>query len=356
MKVLLIWDRVGDYHRARITALENLLGKENVFSADIGDEDSLYNWQSTQNNENHYCLSIKSVEEKDITTRLKNLIKIIKKNKISHIALSGYGRSIYILYILLLKIWGKKVILFAESWYPSAPLTELFKSVFLRLFCDAVFASGERAKIHFTENLLIQAHRVKTGYSVVDNKHFTRKPTYTKPEVKKILCIARFNEVKNIDTLIRAYNRSAISKTYKLQIVGGGPLLSRFQKYGQENKNIKISEWVDYQVLPQIYHQATVFVLPSVFEPWGLVINEAMAAGLPIIASSLCGCIPELVDEKNGFIFNARTIEDLVEVFDYFAQLPDEQIEKLGKNSTEKIAAFTPQTWAETLISFHKKK
>ena len=78
--------------------------------------------------------------------------------------------------------------------------------------------------------------------------------------------------------------------------------------------NVCFTGFVNQSALPRYYGACDVFVLPSIDEPWGLAINEAMCAGLPIVASSEIGCVPDLVrDGGNGLLFPAGNIAALAE-------------------------------------------
>ncbi len=101
-----------------------------------------------------------------------------------------------------------------------------------------------------------------------------------------------------------------------------------------------------------------VFVLPSYSEPWGLVVNEAMAAGMPVIVSEKCGSAPDLViDGENGFTFNPYEISEMTQKMEHFIQNPA-VIPIFGEKSKEIIKKFSPEQVAkemyqgfETLVS-----
>jgi glycosyltransferase involved in cell wall biosynthesis len=77
-------------------------------------------------------------------------------------------------------------------------------------------------------------------------------------------------------------------------------------------ENVHFHGFANQSVLPQIYGAADVFVLPSENEPWGLAVNEAMCAGLPIVASAEVGCVADLVQPHvNGQTFTAGDVEGL---------------------------------------------
>ncbi|MEO6965377.1 MAG: glycosyltransferase family 4 protein, partial [Acidobacteriaceae bacterium] len=89
------------------------------------------------------------------------------------------------------------------------------------------------------------------------------------------------------------------------------------------------------------YDLCNVFVLPSIHEPWGLVINEAMNAGRAIVVSDQVGCQPDLVmDGSNGQLFPARNVAALADALEHIL-LSDDQCRTMGKRSLESIQAFS---------------
>ena len=122
---------------------------------------------------------------------------------------------------------------------------------------------------------------------------------------------------------------------------------------------ITLEGWKPYKDLPALYANATCFVLPSSFEPWGLVVNEAMAAGLPVIVSEEVGCQPDLVGKQNGWVFKAQKEEELVIVLNELGQKEPEEIEEMGKASLAKIQNLGLDFWCSQLIkafSINKEK
>jgi glycosyltransferase involved in cell wall biosynthesis len=90
------------------------------------------------------------------------------------------------------------------------------------------------------------------------------------------------------------------------------------------------------------------FVLPSSREPWGLVVNEAMASGLPVIVSRKCGCAEDL-DENgaNGYLFDPSSDEELSGHLLAMSEAPDSLRERMGRKSLEIIDGYSPRHWAE---------
>jgi SAM-dependent methyltransferase len=101
--------------------------------------------------------------------------------------------------------------------------------------------------------------------------------------------------------------------------------------------------------LPKYYGLASVFVLPSLIEPWGLVVNEAMACGLPILASRSSGCAYDLVHEgENGFRFDPRDPEALAGLMLRMSS-GEVDLQAMGNASRRIISQWTPATFASSL-------
>ena len=350
--ILLVWDRIGDYHRARVRALRSVVGDKMVYTADLAAADNLYKWHTEESN-THYILSTKTAEQRDIRNRLKNFRKILREKDIKYCCLAGYGKIEYLLMIIAAKLSGRKVLLFSESWYGQRTLFNIIKSWFLKIFVDAFLVSGIRARDFAKDVLRINPAKIAIPYSVVDNAHFANSNGYN-PDTRTMLCMARFSKEKNQEFLINAFLKSSLSESWTLKLVGAGPLKEDLEQKFKEKLNITLCNWAAYNDLPNIYHNSSMFVLASTFEPWGLVVNEAMSAGLPCVVSNAVGAMPDLVDSSDGFTFDENNELSLVEVFNRISTLSPDELNKMSRAAVERISHFTPEIWAEQVVKLLK--
>jgi glycosyltransferase involved in cell wall biosynthesis len=349
--MLLVWDRMGDYHRARWRAVEASFSDRKVYGADFGANDKLYSWHNTQSHPNYFQLSLKSPDQFDVK-RLVKFCWALSTQKIGTVGVAGYGHVEYVFFLLYARLTGRKVILFAESWYPSGKLKDAVKSFFLKWCCRGFLVSGARAYDYFSLHLKIPVNRIRIGYSVVDNQHFEAPPGFLRVKKEKIiLCIARFSQEKNLPVLVDAFDQSRMPKNgWKLMMVGGGQLKNQLEQ--QSGDHIQFLDWQDYEKLPALYHQASLFILPSLFEPWGLVVNEAMAASLPIILSSQVGCLPDLLKAgQNGWSFSPGDNKGLIDILNTISLLSILELDQMGDISRKMIGTFSPSFFATNLRS-----
>lgn len=134
---------------------------------------------------------------------------------------------------------------------------------------------------------------------------------------KVILFVGRLETVKNISILIKAFGElKKIDSELALFIVGDGTEKENLMKLVKEHKieDVYFEGYITFPENVKYYQMADVFVLPSTYEPWGMVINEAIIMGLPVVVSSHVGCRADLVREgENGFVFEDNNVIALAE-------------------------------------------
>ena len=242
-------------------------------------------------------------------------------------------------------------------------LAELIKRIVVSLF-SAGLAGGDLQK-EYLVSLGLPRHRVFTGYDVVDNEYFATNAVHVRenqtafrkelklPE-KYFLASARFVPKKNLRRLMEGYAlyRSLVGPNHwKLVLLGDGPLrpeLVTLRHKLELTSDILLPGFIQYRQLPAYYALADAFVHASSTEQWGLVVNEAMAAGLPVIVSNRCGCVPDLVAEgKNGFTFDPASVKGLGKLMADMSRLSERRLEEMREESRRIIAGFTPAHFAK---------
>lgn len=184
----------------------------------------------------------------------------------------------------------------------------------------------------------------------VDNDYFMGYPK-TEKEGVTILFVGSLIEKKRPRDLLKAYEELTTYNlqptTYKkinLVFVGDGPLRKDLEIYVKDNnlKDVIFAGFKNQNEISRYYAMADIFVLPSgMGETWGLVINEAMCFGLPIIASDLVGSAKDLVrHSENGYVFQCGDISQLAEFLKDLIQDSDRR-KVFGNKSLEIIKKYS---------------
>jgi glycosyltransferase involved in cell wall biosynthesis len=159
-----------------------------------------------------------------------------------------------------------------------------------------------------------------------------------------ILYAAKFQRRKRPDDLIRAAHRlEQMGVSCHLVLVGSGEMEQELRSLadGLKLRTVHFAGFVNQNLLPKIYGASDVFVLPSEDEPWGLAVNEAMCAGLPVVVSREIGCVPDLVqDGGNGRLFDCGDVDALAAALAGLAQSPELR-KKMGDVSREIISRWS---------------
>lgn len=161
-----------------------------------------------------------------------------------------------------------------------------------------------------------------------------------------ILSVGRIVHLKGYDVLLRAV-ASLKKPSWGLYVVGG-KVTEELQKIIEEEKltNVHFIDFILPEKLKNYYLAADFFVLPTRYDPWGLVINEAMAAGLPVVTTYACGAGTEMVQNgKNGFLYEAEDIfalktflQELTESYEERQSQAEEALKTAREYTLEKMA------------------
>lgn len=168
---------------------------------------------------------------------------------------------------------------------------------------------------------------------------------------KNILFIGRFVPIKGLNCLIDSWNSIHDKKGWTLTLVGNGELDNKTLL----DDSILVKPFADQEELSKYLQISGCFVIPSIKEPWALVIHESAAAGLPIIASNDCGAVPHfVVNGFNGYTFSHAKVGDLKDKLEMIINTSDDELLNMSYNSRELSKRITPHIVAQTLISIIK--
>lgn len=239
---------------------------------------------------------------------LRNVItlkRILKNHPTHEVVAGGWSSSYYLLTALLSpKRRNGAIIESGISESSQKGLKALVKKLFLKRM-STVYVPGEPHK-HLISALGFKGEICTTGGVGLIN--YTAIPQFRPIRcVKHFLYVGRLVEQKNLVNLIRAFNSMP---HLHLHIIGYGPLMPRLKSMA--GSNIIFHGEVANRELPLYYKKYDALILPSESEPWGLVVEEALAWGMPVVASPAVGCKELLQKPEVGIVHRCSTPDEII--------------------------------------------
>jgi len=254
---------------------------------------------------------------------------------------------------------GAKRVLWAESNEFDSH-RHLAKELIKRLFvkhCDLAHVYGTSSR-RYIERLGMPAERIYAKRAVADTSLFFESNELgpPRPIQKQLIYVGRFAKEKNLEFLLRAFSRLKQDRddpALVLSLVGYGPLESELRNLtitlGLENAVRFLGKALQAE-LPAILRRADAFVLPSIYEPWGLVANEAMLCGLPVLLSTQCGCTADLCQTNTGWSFSPWDLRALTNLLLVVSSTPQQRLREMGHAAAKLASVYSPDNCA-TIVS-----
>lgn len=253
-------------------------------------------------------LSYIQIEKRDKWKSLKRLYSISKSYNYKKIIYGGYD-DVEQRILMFLTPKSKNCLQFESSIRESkvTGVIALIKKLFFNRFSIAM-PSGKLQTAVF-EAIGFNGAIVETqGVGIFNKSNVKPENKFSENAEPKYIYVGRLIPVKNLEFLIAVFN--AINKP--LTIVGTGILESVLKE--KANSNITFTGFVSNGEVGQLYNENTIFILPSVSETWGLVVEEAVYFGLPVLVSDAVGCQEEMVlKPQTGLVFSPFDQENLIE-------------------------------------------
>lgn len=384
-KVVVIFARFGPYHLARLEGAGGVLARKGIetVGVEIAGTDDTYKWErvSGVNHFRRVTLFDSQIYGKIPRRRVRSAVsEVLDAEAPDVVALPGWFYEEALAGLNWCKRNGKFAILMSESSYHDVRRwwwREWWKSRILRQF-DAALVGGTTQKSYVIK-LGFPCQRIYLGYDVVDNDYFrtsVERAQRREDEVRHTLKLpkrfflasSRFVKKKNLPNLIQAYagyhkwvhkkrsENEEISnghiKPWDLVLCGDGPMRKELEHLVCQLKikdHVHLPGFIQYPQLPAFYGLATVFIHASTSEQWGLVVNEAMASGLPVLVSKTCGCAPDLVNNGlNGFTFDPENCDEMVDLM-YKMAHGGVDLQAMGRQSAAMISKWSPERFGEAL-------
>lgn len=260
-----------------------------------------------------------------------------------------------------LVFWLDSTINDKKHFFPK----EQIKHFFLKHF-HLYLAPGKKTKQYLEYMKVASSKIITTGYSVNNNFFIEQYQFYKNKKVtllnklkikrnKNFIFIGRFAPEKNILTLLHSFLKvSKNNSEWGLILLGDGPLKNEINTFISNNDlqdKILLPGFIQQDEIVKYLIASNVFILPSLSEPWGLVVNEAMLCRLPVIVSTKCGCQPELVKEGvNGFSFDPNNELKLTKLMQGFVN-GSYNIKSMGEASFAIVRKHSPSVIAQNIAT-----
>jgi glycosyltransferase involved in cell wall biosynthesis len=302
---LLIINNVPAFYK--IALYNELSRKINIHVVFIGLSDQVVNDEDFQNTiKFSYILLSPSLKKRNVITSFIRIIYQLKKYKFSKIVYGGYSE----IELFLLPFFYPSMnncLQFESSIMESK--TKGIKGLIKRILFNRYnvgMPSGKLQNLVFSE-LKFKGQVVETfGVGIIKTKIFRPRNLRKSSRSLKYLYVGRLIPIKNLELLITYFNKTG----RHLSIVGSGILKKELITLAASN--VKFYDFVENNDIVEIYSSHDVLILPSISEPWGLVVEEAIYHGLPVIVSERVGCHFDLVKlPKTGEVFNCNNSDSL---------------------------------------------
>ena len=372
------WPRFGPYHLARLQATHTraLQLDARLVALETAQQDTTYEWDvhtGQTDFQREVALADQAYEEANASTIHSAITNKLNQIQPHGVAISSYSTPDARACLSWCKRNNRVAILMTETKEDDTLRVgwrERIKSTIVQMY-DAALVGGTPHQAYL-EKLGFPSSHIFQGCDAVDNGYFQEQVEYWRNQYGKashlpglnvrtpyFLASNRFIPRKNLDGLIKAYHayRSITEMPWRLLLLGDGPERPALEQLvaSLQIEGVVFCGFQQIQHLPAYYAHAGAFVHPALNDQWGLVVNEAMAAGLPVIVSNKAGCAFDLVSQgENGYIFDPHTPEELSQWLCVLSS-PETNRIAMSQASESIISRWSPETFATNMWKAFEK-
>ena len=229
-----------------------------------------------------------------------------------------------------------------------------FSSIFIHRYFDYVqvpsrlqYEYARRLGFH-RQNILMNMYSADTDLFAAGYQASRETKNVNYPH--RFIFVGRLHPNKGLDILLQAWEKlcATINHDWDLMVIGNGPL----EKSMKRCARVSLKGFLQPTEIAAEAINAGAFILPSRKEPWGVVVHEFTAAGLPLILSDVCGAAAEfLIPGFNGFSFASENVADLCRVLSRMVRMDDKTLARMGERSYELSHRITPLFSVASLLT-----
>jgi glycosyltransferase involved in cell wall biosynthesis len=289
----------------------------------------------------------------------KQLKELVEDISASIVVVSGWMDKDYLNISRLLRKKGLPVVVgFDDQWFGSTKqlfaqflgLTGLFLHFYSHAWVSGVYQYEYARKLGFSKkNIIFDLYSADLYlFNKIYNKSKQIKAIHYP---HRFLFVGRLESVKGLNILLDAWQLLGKDRRdWDLYLVGNGPLKDHFKSI----PGVKIKNFMQPEQLAKEAINAGCFVFPSLNEPWGVVVHEFAASGLPLLVSNEVGAASTLlIPGLNGFNFNANNTKALVNGMSKIISLTNKELSVMAMHSHILAQRITPETSAKNLLSLN---
>ena len=356
MRVLIALHRVGPYHRVRLVAAAHAGMNLTVLQTRPLSQEYPWTIDSTGPYELEELTGASDPEADPPLPLLdRQLRALLDRCRPAVIVCVGWADLAYQRLLLLAQRRRIPVVIVSDSRERDEPRSiakEWLKRQLLRGYSAALVAGGESRA--YLRSLGMDPAVIQQPWDVVDNDFFARAAAQAGPRQPHFLCVSRLVSKKNHQGLLAAYaNYQRQGGRWGLQLVGGGPLQKAIESWIltlPDPARVQLLPFCQLAELGRLYGQASAFILASTSDQWGLVVNEAMAAGLPCLVSDACGCAMDLIEHGvSGWCFDPTRSATLAELMLTAERQSAPDRAAMVAAARRQLEGFAPQSFATAL-------
>lgn len=280
------------------------------------------------------------------------IIALMKREQPNLIICFGWFDSTYVEAVKLRPSWTIAVLTMDNQWNRSVRqfLGLVYCRLFLVQYFDFVWVPGARQK-RFARLLGFGDKKIRDGLYVANDANFTPiYQTIQRAPLKRLVFVGRYIDVKGLRELWQAFETYHATNDSNLELIciGTGPLY----KDRPHHPHITHLGFVQPKEFREKLAGGGILILPSKFEPWGLVVHEFALAGFPLLLSDAVGAGDRFLTQENGYQIKLDCCNSLIDAFAFVDSLNEVKLSNMSEKSRSLGATLTVANWCAQADEF----